>query len=763
MLGSTAVSVGGSRKANPFVSGSPTTPLIAGLAGGAEVYGLVQGSLLTTLAADTLVKSAAINAPTGALVAVVREHMPAGFADYTGFDMVLYVNLTGVTLANPAAGVTLGIANASFQPTLKTGGLFVDPTFGGSGTPQTITGLAQNAIWVTLVPNSSSAFVNATVGGGAVNAIVGQSLAINNVLYVTAQKPAQTVGAVIPGLQNVAVSPDGNFLFAVNSSQNTLVVANASDLTQRQTFKDGVAGVTGLSGASAVVESPDGKFVYVGGAGSKQVAVFKVDPTTHNLSFVTATATHHRRVPVPRHQPRRHPALRGRQSGREVLHAQRHHRRPHRARLRDHGVEQSGRQPRQRPGLRREPDQQHLARPEQHDPRDDPAVHLQHRVRRPGRRRAVAVSPDDQYVYVIGEDGGTLAVFQRDTGNNSSPLTRLQVLQEGVAGVRGLLDADGVAVSPDKQFVYVTGGQGGTLTVFERQADGTLLLDQVLRGNQGLTQPAALAVASAGTIFVASQAGTGLQSGGLASFNPIPNAAQSPPHSFTITHSSIETLNVTTGASDDFITEPHPATVTTLTINAGDGSNTVSIGDFAGTTTVNTGAGPDSVTVRSAGSKTGGTKLIVNTGDGVDSALLEGTSAGDNVAINLGNGNDTLQVAGLALSAAATVTADGGRKPARTRCCSTPRATRSPRALSRSRTARSRSPAAVTGSSHIRTSRAYPDSSAPSSVPAGRTRSRRAAPHPFISAAPPRRPPARRSRASSGTSTATASTATPRD
>src|SRR5205814_820905 len=45
--------------------------------------------------------------------------------------------------------------------------------------------------------------------------------------------------------------------------------------------------------ASAVVASPDGKSVYVAGAGQKRVAVFQVSPTTHNLSFVTAVGQSH--------------------------------------------------------------------------------------------------------------------------------------------------------------------------------------------------------------------------------------------------------------------------------------------------------------------------------------------------------------------------------------------------------------------------------------------------------------------------------------
>src|SRR5208337_949679 len=110
------------------------------------------GGALKTLVNDALVQSAIKNAKPGALVAVVREHQPAGFANDSGYDLVLYINLTSVTLASPAAGIALGTAK-SFEPLLGTGGVFVNATFGGTGRPNAITGLAAGAIWATLVPS----------------------------------------------------------------------------------------------------------------------------------------------------------------------------------------------------------------------------------------------------------------------------------------------------------------------------------------------------------------------------------------------------------------------------------------------------------------------------------------------------------------------------------------------------------------------------------------------------------------------------------
>ena len=58
------------------------------------------------------------------------------------------------------------------------------------------------------------------------------------------------------------------------------------------------------------------------------------------------------------------------------------------------------------------------------------------------------------------------------------------------------------------------------------QSDGTLVVDQVLRGSLGLEQPDALAVdPTTGDVYVASQQGLGFGGGGLASFTPATGTA----------------------------------------------------------------------------------------------------------------------------------------------------------------------------------------------------------------------------------------------
>jgi 6-phosphogluconolactonase (cycloisomerase 2 family) len=85
----------------------------------------------------------------------------------------------------------------------------------------------------------------------------------------------------------------------------------------------------------------------------------------------------------------------------------------------------------------------------------------------------VAVSPDGTSLYAVGElafDGRILA-FARDAGTGA--LTHLQTLSEGVS-VGGLVSPKAIAVSPDGNFVYVASYGTEALAVFRRFSDGRL-------------------------------------------------------------------------------------------------------------------------------------------------------------------------------------------------------------------------------------------------------------------------------------------------
>ncbi|BAP54557.1 conserved repeat protein [Thioploca ingrica] len=95
----------------------------------------------------------------------------------------------------------------------------------------------------------------------------------------------------LDGVNALAVSPDGLYLFAASLNSNRLSVfrrdSESGALSLIQTLTNNVAGVQGLEQASGVIVSPDGKQVYTVGKGNDNaITVFQQDPQTGVLGFV---------------------------------------------------------------------------------------------------------------------------------------------------------------------------------------------------------------------------------------------------------------------------------------------------------------------------------------------------------------------------------------------------------------------------------------------------------------------------------------------
>jgi 6-phosphogluconolactonase (cycloisomerase 2 family) len=86
-----------------------------------------------------------------------------------------------------------------------------------------------------------------------------------------------------------------------------------------------------------------------------------------------------------------------------------------------------------------------------------------------GRPSVVVVSPDGKNVYVTAAGSESVVVFSRepDTGR----LTFLESHVNGVDGVLGLKTPIGLAISPDGQHVYATGGEVLAMAIFSRNPD----------------------------------------------------------------------------------------------------------------------------------------------------------------------------------------------------------------------------------------------------------------------------------------------------
>ena len=89
---------------------------------------------------------------------------------------------------------------------------------------------------------------------------------------------------------SVAVSPDASHVYATGEVDSALVVFRRDVATGQLTFvqrlKDGAYGVDGLSGATSVVVSPDGRHVYTTGEYDFALTVFRRDVANGRLTFV---------------------------------------------------------------------------------------------------------------------------------------------------------------------------------------------------------------------------------------------------------------------------------------------------------------------------------------------------------------------------------------------------------------------------------------------------------------------------------------------
>ncbi len=97
------------------------------------------------------------------------------------------------------------------------------------------------------------------------------------------------VDVFLDGPTGLAVSADGGRLFASTDFDNSLAVfsrdATSDALAQIAVFQDGVGSVDGLAGASSVARSADGQHVYVTGRDDFSVAIFSRDATTEDVVF----------------------------------------------------------------------------------------------------------------------------------------------------------------------------------------------------------------------------------------------------------------------------------------------------------------------------------------------------------------------------------------------------------------------------------------------------------------------------------------------
>jgi len=247
-------------------------------------------------------------------------------------------------------------------------------------------------------------------------------------------------GAVLYDLgeaHDLVLSPDGKHVYVVGFLNGTILAftrdpANGT-LTHRQTLRQGVGGVGGMGGATAVVISSDGRYLYVASVDAGTVAVFTRDPATGDLTFLEK----HLREDVP--------SLDGATS----ITLSSDEKQVYVGGLGNGTVTVFGR---------------------------DPAtgkltfassvVDGTANVDGLAGARDVEVSRDGKHVYVAGLAESAVVAFRRDA--NTGALGFVEFEQSGKGGVEGLVGAWGLALSPDGKHLYVASQFDDSLTVFAR-------------------------------------------------------------------------------------------------------------------------------------------------------------------------------------------------------------------------------------------------------------------------------------------------------
>ncbi|MCF4969231.1 hypothetical protein CV014_19930 [Nostoc sp. CMAA1605] len=562
--------------------------------------------------------------------------------------MLLFVNLTDSVLTNPTLSILPTNSTSSSTSSLLT------------GQAQALTALNPRAVWATLIPGDAVK-VNATISGSTTS-ILGTTLIDGQMAYIKAARPDLTVTPNITGLQSIALSPNGQQIYGVNPTQNALVSVNASDLTQRQLFKDGLEGVNGLGGATDLTISRDGNHVYVTSPGDRILSVFQRNATNGNLSLVQELPISGRSlesVAISSDGNRVYAA------GTNGLQAFNRNTTTGVLTTAQTSLNLGGVSNFSNIAVSNNGSVLYAASRTSDSLLVVNASNLSviqsisGAVNGLDGAKGLAISSDDRFVYVTGQDGNTLSVFQRDTTTQN--LTLVQTLQNSVNGVRGLLGASDVTVTPDGRYVMVTGTDSNAVAVFEQDtSSGRLQFAQLLRNNvggaTGLQTPTAIATNANGTKTFVSSLGITGSNGGLAVFDT--NTLQPEPTTILTTFDNIEALVVSTASGEDVITlrqAPSPKVLTT-TINTGDGNDSVILQALSSTTVVNLGTGNDTAQLRA---ETPSSNLTVRGQGGDDTINIERVGTSSRTEVFGGDGRDTVRVSGANLPTSATTIAHG--------------------------------------------------------------------------------------------------------
>lgn len=144
------------------------------------------------------------------------------------------------------------------------------------------------AQWVRVTPDGAHVYVASGVDKAI--AVFARNASTGALTWVEAVKDGVDGANGLDGASSVDVSIDGTSVYATGPNEDAVAVFSRDDATGALTFVemevDGTNGVDGLDGATGVVSSFDGRYVYVNGYLDDSVAVFARDTTTGELSYM---------------------------------------------------------------------------------------------------------------------------------------------------------------------------------------------------------------------------------------------------------------------------------------------------------------------------------------------------------------------------------------------------------------------------------------------------------------------------------------------
>ncbi|MFK8005722.1 MAG: beta-propeller fold lactonase family protein [Saprospiraceae bacterium] len=280
--------------------------------------------------------------------------------------------------------------------------------------------------------------------------------------------------------QSVAVSPDGNNVYAVGNFDDALVTFDRSHVNGTLTYlgmhKDGLGGVDGLDAPFMVKVSPDGKHVYVTATDDKAISIFERNETTGLLTFKSKMTDPSLNVVLgfDISSDGNHIYAAGHADGKVVVFSRN-----------------------ASTGL--------LTYVEAIQDNVNFVDGLSGAF-------SVFVSPDGINVYVTGVYDNAVAIFARDTDDGT--LTFMEIQQDGQNGVDFMAFPFNVSGSADGNYIYALGANDNAINVFERNPTNGILTfkSAQVEGNvgvNGLNYPVHIAVSPDGNQVYTAANGSG--------------------------------------------------------------------------------------------------------------------------------------------------------------------------------------------------------------------------------------------------------------